>query len=55
MPGHSLPSVGEKDAVSNPLSGVIYKGEKCKARLLQWSKATNPDRVIRKVREKLAQ
>lgn len=37
----------------DPVLGVIYNGEECKARLLQWSKSHNPDKEIRKIRERM--
>lgn len=46
--------VWENDQGFDPVSGVIYNGEECKARVLQWSKAHNPDRPIRKIRDRMA-
>lgn len=46
-------SVWEGNNGGTPAVQMIFKGEECSARLVQWCKATNPARQIEKVRKKL--
>lgn len=45
--------VWEEQRVDDPIQGMMYKGEECRARLMQWSRDIKPDKLIDRLQKRI--
>lgn len=45
--------VWEEQQGNDPISGMLYKGEECRARLIQWSRDINPNVLVDRLQKRI--